>query len=37
VLRSIQPVRDDVKPGDSVRWNLDTCSTFVFAEDGRRL
>ncbi len=37
VLRSIQPVRDDVKPGDSVRWNLDSASTFVFAEDGRRL
>jgi inositol-phosphate transport system ATP-binding protein len=37
VLRSIQPVRDDVKPGDHVRWMLDTSSTFVFAEDGRRL
>jgi inositol-phosphate transport system ATP-binding protein len=37
VLRSIQPVRDDVKPGDCVRWNLDSASTFVFAEDGRRL
>ncbi len=37
VLRSIQPVRDDVKMGDSVRWNLDSASAFVFAEDGRRL
>jgi inositol-phosphate transport system ATP-binding protein len=37
VLRSIQPVREDVKPGDSVRWNLDSASTFVFAEDGQRL
>jgi len=37
VLRSIQPVRDDVKPGDQVRWNVDSKSTFVFAEDGTRL
>ncbi|KKX27120.1 ABC transporter ATP-binding protein [Rhizobium sp. LC145] len=37
VLRSIQPVRGDLKPGDDVRWNLDSKAAFVFAEDGRRL
>jgi inositol-phosphate transport system ATP-binding protein len=37
VLRSIQPVRDDVKLGDCVRWNLSSEAAFVFAEDGRRL
>jgi inositol-phosphate transport system ATP-binding protein len=37
VLRSIQPVRDDVKLGDHVRWAVDSKSAFVFAEDGTRL
>jgi inositol-phosphate transport system ATP-binding protein len=30
-------VRDDVKPGDEIRWSLDSRSAFLFAEDGRRL
>ncbi|MGK6314253.1 ABC transporter ATP-binding protein [Neorhizobium sp. DT-125] len=37
VLRSIQPVRNDIKLGDSVRWGLDSKAALVFAEDGRRL
>ncbi|KGE02217.1 MULTISPECIES: ABC transporter ATP-binding protein [Rhizobium/Agrobacterium group] len=37
VLRSIQPARNDVRPGDSVRWSLDSKAALVFAEDGRRL
>ncbi|MBP1844226.1 inositol-phosphate transport system ATP-binding protein [Rhizobium petrolearium] len=36
-LRSIQPARSDVKPGDSVRWSLDSKAALVFGEDGRRL
>ena len=37
VLRSIQPVRGDLKPGDDVCWNLDSKAVFLFGEDGRRL
>jgi inositol-phosphate transport system ATP-binding protein len=37
VLRSIQPVRDDIRPGDAVRWAIDSKSALLFAEDGRRL
>ncbi|MBW6422236.1 ABC transporter ATP-binding protein [Rhizobium sp. XQZ8] len=37
VIRSIQPVRDDVTLGDQVRWGIDSKSAFVFAEDGTRL
>ncbi|MEY9999097.1 ABC transporter ATP-binding protein [Sinorhizobium fredii] len=37
VLRSIQPVRNDVAVGDPVCWSLDSKAALVFAEDGRRL
>jgi inositol-phosphate transport system ATP-binding protein len=37
VLRSIQPVRGDVKLGDEVAWAAAQDKIMVFAEDGRRL
>jgi inositol-phosphate transport system ATP-binding protein len=37
VLRSIQPVRDDVKVGDTVNWGAVDDKIMVFAEDGTRL
>ena len=37
VLRSIQPVRDDVKVGDAVNWGAVDDKIMVFAEDGLRL
>ncbi|WP_117193310.1 ABC transporter ATP-binding protein [Rhizobium terrae] len=37
VLRSIQPVRNDIKPGDQVRWMLGSDAAFIFAENGQRL
>jgi inositol-phosphate transport system ATP-binding protein len=37
MLRSIQPVRGDVKVGDNVRWGATGNKIMVFAEDGRRL
>ncbi|MBR9766689.1 MAG: ABC transporter ATP-binding protein [Rhodobacteraceae bacterium] len=37
VLRSIQPVRQDLSVGDAVRFNLDTEAMLVFAETGARL
>ena len=37
VLRSIQPVRGDVKVGDEVRWAAEGEKIMVFAEDGTRL
>jgi inositol-phosphate transport system ATP-binding protein len=37
VLRSIQPVRGDVKVGDAVTWAAAGDKIMVFAEDGARL
>lgn len=37
LLRSIQPVRNDVHVGDDVRWAIDSRGVFVFDEHGRRL
>ena len=37
VLRSIQPVRNDIKLGDEVRWSVDTSKILVFDGDGTRL
>ena len=37
VLRSIQPVRDDIAPGQIVRCRLDTERLLVFDRDGARL
>jgi inositol-phosphate transport system ATP-binding protein len=37
VLRSIQPVRSDIKVGDEVRWAAAADKIMVFAEDGSRL
>jgi inositol-phosphate transport system ATP-binding protein len=37
LLRSIQPVRNDIKVGDEVNWSIDSKGVFVFADDGRRL
>ena len=37
VLRSIQPVRGDVKVGDAVNWAASADRIMVFTEDGTRL
>lgn len=37
VLRSIQPVRSDVKLGDAVSWGATGDKIMVFAENGTRL
>ena len=37
VLRSIQPVRGDVKVGDAVNWGATAEKIMVFTEDGTRL
>ncbi|ENN88385.1 ABC transporter [Rhizobium freirei PRF 81] len=37
LLRSIQPVRNDIHVGDDVRWAIDSRSVLVFDENGRRL
>ncbi|MBB4229745.1 ABC transporter ATP-binding protein [Rhizobium mongolense] len=37
LLRSIQPVRHDIKIGDEVTWAIDSRNVFIFDEDGRRL
>ncbi|MBX4862160.1 ABC transporter ATP-binding protein [Rhizobium sophorae] len=37
LLRSIQPVRNDIHVGDDVRWAIDSRGVFVFDENGRRL
>ncbi|WP_027667109.1 ABC transporter ATP-binding protein [Rhizobium leguminosarum] len=37
LLRSIQPVRSDIRIGDDVRWAIDSRGIFVFDENGRRL
>lgn len=37
VLRSIQPVRSDIKVGDEVSWAAARDKIMVFAEDGSRL
>ncbi|KZS50902.1 MULTISPECIES: ABC transporter ATP-binding protein [Rhizobium] len=37
LLRSIQPVRNDIHVGDDVRWAIDSRGIFVFDEHGRRL
>ncbi|RUM23224.1 ABC transporter ATP-binding protein [Rhizobium vallis] len=37
LLRSIQPVRNDVHVGDDVRWAIDSRGVLVFDENGRRL
>jgi inositol-phosphate transport system ATP-binding protein len=37
LLRSIQPVRSDIRIGDEVRWAIDSRGIFVFDENGRRL
>ncbi|OHV26052.1 ABC transporter ATP-binding protein [Rhizobium sp. RMa-01] len=37
LLRSIQPVRNDIHVGDDVRWAIDSRGVFVFDESGRRL
>ena len=37
MLRSIQPVRQDLSVGDAVTFNLDTEAMLVFAETGERL
>jgi inositol-phosphate transport system ATP-binding protein len=37
LLRSIQPVRSDIRVGDDVRWAIDSRGVFVFDENGRRL
>ncbi|EJZ20179.1 ABC transporter ATP-binding protein (plasmid) [Rhizobium sp. Pop5] len=37
LLRSIQPVRNDIHVGDDVRWAIDSRGVLVFDENGRRL
>ncbi|MBY5522946.1 ABC transporter ATP-binding protein [Rhizobium leguminosarum] len=37
LLRSIQPVRSDIRIGDDVRWAIDSRGVFIFDENGRRL
>jgi inositol-phosphate transport system ATP-binding protein len=37
LLRSIQPVRNDIHVGDDVFWAIDSRGVFVFDENGRRL
>jgi inositol-phosphate transport system ATP-binding protein len=37
LLRSIQPVRNDITVGDEVKWAIDSRGVFVFDEEGRRL
>jgi inositol-phosphate transport system ATP-binding protein len=37
LLRSIQPVRNDIHLGDDVTWAIDSSGVLVFSEDGRRL
>jgi inositol-phosphate transport system ATP-binding protein len=37
MLRSIQPVRNDIKVGDEVRWGAAGDRIMIFAEDGSRL
>ncbi len=37
VLRSIQPVRDDIAVGDEVRWGANSNQIMVFTQDGTRL
>src|SRR5690606_1779098 len=37
VLRSIQPVRDDVAVGDQVQWGAQSENVLVFGENGDRL
>ncbi|MCJ8520037.1 ABC-type sugar transport system ATPase subunit [Pseudorhizobium tarimense] len=37
LLRSVQPARDDVRPGDEVSWQLNSAAALFFTEDGRRL
>ncbi len=37
ILRSIQPVRDDIAVGDLVNWGANGDKVMVFAEDGARL
>jgi inositol-phosphate transport system ATP-binding protein len=37
LLRSIQPVRNDITVGDEVKWAIDSKGLFVFDEEGRRL
>ncbi|MFC5757780.1 ABC transporter ATP-binding protein [Rhizobium sp. GCM10022189] len=37
LLRSIQPVRNDITVGDEVKWAIDSKGVFVFDEEGRRL
>jgi inositol-phosphate transport system ATP-binding protein len=37
VMRSIQPVRGDIKVGDAVTWGASGDKIMVFAEDGTRL
>lgn len=37
ILRSIQPVRDDISVGDSVNWTINTEQVFAFDENGERL
>jgi inositol-phosphate transport system ATP-binding protein len=37
LLRSIQPVRHDIKIGDEVTWAIDSRNVLFFDKDGRRL
>jgi inositol-phosphate transport system ATP-binding protein len=37
VLRSVQPARDDVRPGDSVTWQLRADRVLMFDQTGSRL
>ena len=37
LLRSIQPVRDDIRVGDEVHWGATGDKVMIFAEDGTRL
>jgi inositol-phosphate transport system ATP-binding protein len=37
LLRSIQPVRNDIHVGDHVTWAIDSRGVFVFDENGRRI
>ncbi|PKA43429.1 ABC transporter ATP-binding protein (plasmid) [Rhizobium sullae] len=37
LLRSVQPVRHDIRIGDEVTWAIDSRNVLVFDESGRRL
>ncbi|USD61241.1 ABC transporter ATP-binding protein [Vibrio sp. SCSIO 43140] len=37
VIRTIQPVRDDLRLGDTVHWSIDASHILLFNQDGERL